>query len=434
MRHTRAHSSGTQQANRTPGIELAKLHSKAVDYIKSGRPATMHKSLNPKAFPHFMERERKSYISNKPVGRIYTRVSVEKFSPAYNMPFDERILTRFELSKEELDRAREVKAKYDVAMRRLMGQHERPISEFEIWSTFILSKPRVGNEYKLAETVGREVSALKNRFRTACGEAVTGVAQKSDFFSYSSIDLEKLDRFVAAMYTVTHDEVQKALGEQSMPVIDEEGNKIADDQGPGYQMPLISFPWLFHKELARVASGRKPVTRKWKDFGVAKDDGGKAAQPQSVVDDTNVLEQKEGARKAVESRTQDRVGRDVEHEEEQRVSGKKEGASAGADGDGDGDCVRTASGKMIKRGEILVLFDDSSDAMEMEMEGRRASSTQEAPSAFEPSRDPISQLVESESHNNNDNTIAAKEDENEDKDEDEFEDPLEELAKIIAGK
>lgn len=367
-----------------------------------------------------MERDRKSYRSSRPVGRIYSRISIEEFSPAYNMPFDERILKRFELSREEMDKASEVKAKYDVAMRRLMGQHERLISEFEIWSTFILSKPRVGNDYKLAETVGREVSSLKNRFRAACSEAVTGVAHKSDVFSYSSIDLEKLDRFVAAMYTVTHDEVQKALREQSLPVIDEEGNKTADNQGPGFPMPLISFPWLFHKELARVASGGKPVTRKWKDDGAAGGDGSKAAQPQSVAGDTKVME-KTVALNAVEIQNQDKAEREVGDEEQQKVLGKEEGDAADRDGDIDG--VRTANGKVVKHGEILTLFDDSGDAAELE--GDRVSSAEQSFSAFRPDSGEILQSVEPESCSDNDSSTTE---------EDEDEDPWEVLKKIVAPK
>lgn len=375
----------------------------------------MHKSLNAKAFPHFMERAWKSYRSTKPVGRIYTRVSVEEFSPAYNMPFDERILKRFQLSTEEIDKASEVKAKYDIAMRRLMGQHERLISEFEIWSTFILSRPRVGNDYKLAETVGREVSALKNRFRVACGEAMTGSAQKLDVFSYSGIDLEKLDRFVAAMYTVTHNEVQRALREQSMPMIDEEGTKTSENQGFGLQMPLISFPWLFHKELARVASGGKPVARK--DFGTVDGNAGRASQPQSAVGNTQTME-KTLNQSPVEIQTRDKTEREFGDEEQQKVLVKKGETSTDETGGKDG--VLTASGKVIKHGEILTLFDGIGDA----------TSTERASSASEPNYGEASQSVEPENCSSYRNTSI----DGEDVDEDEYNDPLEELAKIIAGR
>lgn len=211
-----------------------------------------------------MERS-KTYRSEKPLGRIYDRVRTIKFDPIYNMAFDNRILSRFKLSIDEMTKARHIKAQYDIAMHRLMGRHENPVTEFEIWSTFILSKPRVGSDYKLQEEVGREVAALKDRFRSLCGEAVTGIQRKGLIaFSYSMIDLEKLDRFVAAMYTVTHDEIQEALRDRATPVRDEYGNKVADNQGPDYPMPLMTFPWLFHRELSRIAMGGRPTARQWK--------------------------------------------------------------------------------------------------------------------------------------------------------------------------
>ncbi|KAF3765122.1 Sad1 RNA-dependent RNA polymerase, partial [Cryphonectria parasitica EP155] len=307
-------------------LELAKFHSLAVDYVKSGTPAVMHRSLNPKSFPHFMERERNSYKSNRPLGRIYDRVNIEVFSPAYEMEFDERILSRFQHSDEELEKAGKVKAKYDVAMLRLMGQHERPISEFEVWSTFVLSRPRVGNDYKLQEVIGREVSALKERFRVACVEAVTGVDHKSAIFSHSDIDLENLDRFVAAMYKVTYNEVQATLARRSMPVLNEEGQGVTGGQGPDSHMPLISFPWLFHRELARIATGGQPVTRKW--FGTSGD--------------------AEKAQKSVHEDIKDEQGTGTG---EQKVTDKKQGAE-------DEHVARTVSGKILHRGDILDLFDE----------------------------------------------------------------------------
>lgn len=425
------------------GIELAKLHSKAVDYIKSGQPATMHKSLNPKAFPHFMERGRKSYTSAKPLGRIYTRVNVEKFNPAYNMAFDDRILSRFQLSKEEVEKAREVKAKYDVAMRRLMGQHERPISEFEIWSTFILSKPRVGNDYKLAETVGREVSALKNRFRAVCGEAVTGVAQKSEFFSYSSIDLEKLDRFVAAMYTVTNDEVQEALRARALPVLDEDGIRIADDQGANFPMPLISFPWLFHKELARVASGVKPVTRMWKNFGAANGDGdsSEATQNNAPMGSAKTVSQ------AAEVKAEVKVEMDMwrieekggDEEKKKKVVVKNEGAAAAEYelGDADAVCVPTASGKIFKRGEILDLFEDTSQRAEVlgrGVPGQAATPSLAAVPDDEGGREHADETSRPFGFEGEGDVGEDDEEDDDDDDEDDDEHPLEELARVIAGK
>lgn len=294
----------------------------------------MLKRLNPIAFPHFMERNSKSYRSLKPLGRIYDRVRTIKFDPTYDMAFDKRILSRFELLADETNKAREVKGRYDIAMRRLIGRHENPVTEFEIWSTFILSKPRVGNDYKLQEEVGRDVAALKDRFRSICGEAVVGATEEKDYvvFSYSMIDLEKLDRFVAAMYTVTHDEVQEALRLRALPVMD--GEEI--DEGYRLPMPLISFPWLFHKELCRIATGGRPPIRQWKPSSGS--DGG-----QTVAIENNVV--------TADYKSEPEPELEPESETQVIVS-KKEGSAFE-------DSVRTSSGKVVHRGETLDLFRES---------------------------------------------------------------------------
>lgn len=344
----------------------------AVDYIKSGKPATMHKSLNAKVFPHFMERKAKgkNYKSHKPVGRIYDRVHVEKFAPAYDLPFDDRILKRFELTIEELSRAKGVKAKYDAAMRRLMGQHECPVSEFEICSTFVLSKPRVGTDYKLAEQIGRDVSSLKDRFRIICGEAVRGAAQNATTFSYGGIDLAQLDRFVAAMYKVTHEEVEDALVAREMLILDEEGNEVADNQGEAFPMPLISFPWLFPQELARIANGVVPAT--W--IRKTKDSDKKVAEESSPIGSAKIATL---------------LGTKLC--EDQKVDGKKDVASSGTDcveGIVDEDFVRTASGQVVHRGEILQLFNDQGEDIETSYNPSSRSKT--PPSNTEPFSTPDS--------------------------------------------
>lgn len=230
----------------------------AVDYLKSGSPAIMARHLRSKKFPHWLEKE-PHYHSNSVVGKIYDSIGMNtedmEWHPAHDKPFDKRILSRYQLDNATMEKASEVKAKYDIAMRRLMGQHEAPVTEFEIWSTFILSKPRVGSDYKLQENVGRDVSALKERFRTLCIDIVKGVEQKQSYVSCTMADREKLDQFVAAMYTVTYNQVQAALRDRTMPRVDDEGEAVE------FQMPLISFPWLFHRELARVALGREGDVR-----------------------------------------------------------------------------------------------------------------------------------------------------------------------------
>ncbi|KAJ1439035.1 RNA-dependent RNA polymerase, eukaryotic-type [Sesbania bispinosa] len=53
-------------------LELAQLHSMAVDFAKTGAPAEMPRALKPREFPDFMERwDKPMYISNGVLGKLY---------------------------------------------------------------------------------------------------------------------------------------------------------------------------------------------------------------------------------------------------------------------------------------------------------------------------------------------------------------------------
>ena len=52
-------------------LQLAALHSMAVDFAKTGAPAEMPLALRPREFPDFMERwERPMYVSNGVLGKL----------------------------------------------------------------------------------------------------------------------------------------------------------------------------------------------------------------------------------------------------------------------------------------------------------------------------------------------------------------------------
>ncbi|XP_047955335.1 RNA-dependent RNA polymerase 2-like [Salvia hispanica] len=53
-------------------LELANLHSMAVDFAKTGAPAEMPRYLKPREFPDFMERwEKPTYVSHGALGKLY---------------------------------------------------------------------------------------------------------------------------------------------------------------------------------------------------------------------------------------------------------------------------------------------------------------------------------------------------------------------------
>lgn len=58
-------------------LQLATLHSMAVDFAKTGAPAEMPRALRPRDYPDFMERlDRPMYVSNGALGKLY-RATVE---------------------------------------------------------------------------------------------------------------------------------------------------------------------------------------------------------------------------------------------------------------------------------------------------------------------------------------------------------------------
>ncbi|KAL8387332.1 hypothetical protein RB595_009982 [Gaeumannomyces hyphopodioides] len=243
-------------------IELARLHSQAVDYPKTGIPAVVPRGLMPKQYPHFMEKaKRRTYRSGGVLGKLYDKVHQASFHPAYEMPFDPRILSKYKLDATILRKARQMKTKYDQAMRRIMGQGDIG-TEFEVFSAFVLSRPRVGNAYKHQESMGRESATLKSLFRQKCVEAaaeLAGGGAKGSVSSGSKIslsllrhDVDVIGPFVAAMYKVTDEEVRIALHEC----------KSRGARPNPKSMPLISFPWIFDTVLAQIATstGNKPPT------------------------------------------------------------------------------------------------------------------------------------------------------------------------------
>lgn len=61
-----------EKARSAKCLELANLHSMAVDFAKTGAPAEMPRALKPRQFPDFMERvEKPMYISSGVLGKLY---------------------------------------------------------------------------------------------------------------------------------------------------------------------------------------------------------------------------------------------------------------------------------------------------------------------------------------------------------------------------
>ncbi|KAI9879198.1 MAG: hypothetical protein M1830_009273 [Pleopsidium flavum] len=226
-------------------LRLADLHSMAVDYVKTGEPARMPSELNPRKWPHFMEKNHKPkeqiYVSHKVLGKLYDQVERIDFVPYFDSPFDKRILTAYDLDSKLLWEVATLKEQYDAAMHRIMAQHDIG-TEFEVWSTFVLHHAMQSKDYKFHEEMGEISSALKDRFRQACYDKA------------GSKDYEVMGPFVAAMYRVTAEEMAYAV-EECRQVRIVGGKEMRVRHMVAKSMPLMSFPWLFQGILGKIASG-----------------------------------------------------------------------------------------------------------------------------------------------------------------------------------
>lgn len=215
-------------------IRLAQLHSDAVDYNKTGIPAVMERGLEPRIWPHFMNKKHKrTYHSRTILGQLYDAVKTEDFSPKLSNPFDSRILecSLVEKSKKFDVFASELKVNYDGAMRRIMAQYGIQ-TEFEVWSTFVLGHNSMCRDYKLHEDLGKVASGLKWGIQEQCYKHLGG-----------NRDFEHLAPLAVAMYRITHEQVQDEV--QGLP--DENEMEIS-------RLPLISFPWVFDGVLCKIAT------------------------------------------------------------------------------------------------------------------------------------------------------------------------------------
>jgi RNA-dependent RNA polymerase len=245
------------QADQQPGgvtsdtcIELAKLHSQAVDYPKSGIPAIMEPTLRPRKWPHFMEKRHltpdQTYQSKIILGKLYDQVQLVDFLPSWEDKFDQRILNAFGPDEVSLEKAAEIKAKYDDDLKRLMAKHGIQ-TEFEAFSVFVLEHNEESRDYKFAEDFGQTVGVLKSQYRELC-IAASGATSIADW--------DHVGPFVAAMYVVSARQMSNALKECDMTKT-VGGQQVPVRKKDAESMPLMSFPWIFHSELGKVATGSK---------------------------------------------------------------------------------------------------------------------------------------------------------------------------------
>lgn len=172
------------------------------------------------------------------IGVLYDMVQPLPFAPRLEKPFDRRILDAYVLSDSHLEKARELKVGYDQQIRRVMVQHSIK-TEFEVWTAFVMEHNREQHWYSLAEDLGNLMSSIKTDFQAQVREYL-GLADSGYMISEKAFDI--LAPFVAAMYTVTEQEVTQW-----------KENRLVSFDADDMNTPLITYPWLFSRELGKIA-------------------------------------------------------------------------------------------------------------------------------------------------------------------------------------
>lgn len=192
----------------------------------------------------------KSYTSQKVIGQLYDAVNLDNFKPAWELPFDERILSACVPSQQNLDDAKEVKDLYDEAMRRIMAQYGIK-NEFEVFTTFVQVHNPELSDYKFSETIDEVSSGLRAQFMEQCYEKAGTNSSERNW--------DKMKPFIVAMYTVTAHEVGDAVAESKQMV--ERGGRLEPRRTLHFgNVPFMSFPWIFARDLASIAKGRNGNT------------------------------------------------------------------------------------------------------------------------------------------------------------------------------
>lgn len=121
-------------------VQLALLHSVAVDFAKTGVPAELPLALRPRNWPDFMGKPEKSYVSDKILGKLFRIVNPEPVYREVRQADIERgfdiILGQVRIPTEVLAIVAKVKAVYDMEIWSLLLRYR--LAEAEAFCGVIL--------------------------------------------------------------------------------------------------------------------------------------------------------------------------------------------------------------------------------------------------------------------------------------------------------
>lgn len=221
-------------------IQLAKLHSLAVDFPKTGVPADYDsQKYHVQTYPDFIGRNRKNqYLSQKALGKMYREAKATSFRPEYDDINVDRtfLVDGFE---EYVSEAVLIKQNFDFDLVRLMRQFSVR-SEFEITTQLFLDyNINSGRgEFEVRKRLNDIVKSMTKQYQTLFWSENVKTDSKKGLLR--RLDGEHMKK-ASAWYFVTY--AYAALR-------GEERNLL-------HHRPLISFPWLTVSDALMEVSRRK---------------------------------------------------------------------------------------------------------------------------------------------------------------------------------
>ncbi|KAI9322600.1 RNA dependent RNA polymerase-domain-containing protein [Dichotomocladium elegans] len=214
-------------------LRLAQLHSLAVDFPKSGRPAKFESNLRVKKFPDFMQKKDKEmYESSKILGQIYRGIDKSDYKD-YKDQIVDNTLYDVRLRVEGIERyvaeARVLKAEYDKDVFALMNQYGVQ-TEAELLSGYVVKWLKKGSRkstHELQKQTMAAVEALKNKWKKRFEAEFIQDGPNSD-------QTAALEAKASAWYYVTYH---------------------ADEQCRNLTLEgkALSFPWVIYEHICDIA-------------------------------------------------------------------------------------------------------------------------------------------------------------------------------------
>ncbi|KAK8522761.1 hypothetical protein V6N13_115715 [Hibiscus sabdariffa] len=170
-----------------PCLELAKLHSIAVDFPKTGVPAEIPQELRVKEYPDFMEKpDKPSYQSHSVIGKLFREVrSLAPNECPINSLTREKMERFYDPDMEVdgfedyIDDAFFHKSNYDYKLGNLMDYYGIK-TEAEILSGGIMKMSRSFTKRRDAEAIGMAVRSLRKEARSWFNENRSGSDDETD--------------------------------------------------------------------------------------------------------------------------------------------------------------------------------------------------------------------------------------------------------------